>query len=203
MQQFDHIPNVSSGKLKYHGQAIQGQKKHQHQHSDAQMLDQTTSMSQYSHYVTEHSNVDVAILNTDSTSANQVPQLLVEYLSLEAPATTAGLAGSIQSWPGTLSPATGRKFFAHQDGYYTHEPSQGATHVLHSTSPMVEHGAQQPMVRYALQMPQHLAAVQAVPSQVPAAQQDEHWYNSLAYQPVTEGATIGRQPMYSSTVYDP
>ncbi|KAK6824714.1 C2H2 finger domain-containing protein [Apiospora arundinis] len=218
MQQFNHRHSVSSGPHEYHGQSIQEQQQqqahqhqHQHQHQQqqqqqhpgAQLLHRTTSMPQHSYYVTEHSNPGVATLNTNPMSAYQVPRQQVERLPLEIPYSAAGLAGSIQSSPSTFSPASGRSPSAHQDGFYTHQPAQTATYALHSTSPVVEHPPQQPMVQYAQQIPQPLPASQAVPSQAPAAQQEEHWYNGVAYQAPVEVATIGQLPTYGSGVYDP
>ncbi|KAK8106675.1 hypothetical protein PG999_010034 [Apiospora kogelbergensis] len=174
MHRFNHLDNVFSGQHEYHCQSIQGQQQHQHHDSSAQMLDQTTSMTQHSHYVTEHSNLGVAIPNTHPMLTYQMPRQQVKCLPLEVPYTATEPARSIQSSPSTVSP-----LFAHQDGYYTHQPFQTTTYDLLSTSPVVEHAPQQAIIPYAQQMLQPLPAAQAVPPQAPETQQYEDWYNGV------------------------
>ncbi|ORY64121.1 uncharacterized protein BCR38DRAFT_343283 [Pseudomassariella vexata] len=223
--QYGHRHNVSSGTAhEYHGQVVHDQppqQQHHHpqqpqQHPGSHMLHRTASMPQHSYYVTEHNNPGVATMNANPMpSAYQVPRQQVEGLPLDIPYSAAGINGSIQSSPGTFSPASGRSPSAQQEAFYTHQPAQGTTYGLQNASPVEQ---QQPMVQYAQQMSQQIQPPQSIPSQAPAPQpihqvqeqyqpsthqQEEHWYSSVPYQQPVEVATIGQLPTYGSGVYDP
>lgn len=215
--QYGHRHSISTGTPhEYHGQPVH---EPQQQHPGAHMLHRTSSMPQHSYYVTEHANPGVATMNTNQVQSYQVPRQHAERLPLDIPYNAATLSGSLQSSPGTFSPASGRSPSVHQDGFYTHQPAQTATYALQNTSPVVEHPPQ-PMVHYAQQMHQHIQPPpQHVPSQAPppqavhqvheqyqpaVPQQEEHWYQGMPYQAPVEVATIGQLPSYGSGgVYDP
>jgi metal regulatory transcription factor 1 len=203
-QQFAHRHSVStSGSHEYPHQAV-----HEAQHPSAHMLHRTASMPQHSYYVTEHSNPGVATMNTNPMPQYQVPRQQVERPLIEIPYSGPAMTGSIQSSPGTFSPASGRSPSVHQEGFYTHQPAQAATYALQNTSPVE---SQQPMVQY--QQMQQVQASQAAAQpvhqvqeqyQTSAPQREEQWYNGMPYQAPVEVATIGQLPSYGSGgVYDP
>ncbi|KAI0136966.1 hypothetical protein BJ170DRAFT_677827 [Xylariales sp. AK1849] len=203
-QPYAHRHSVSTGAAhEYHGQPVHEQQQHPGAHS----LHRTASMPQHSYYVTEHSNPGVATMNPHTMPGYQVPRQHVERLPLEIPYSAAALTGSIQSSPGTFSPASGRSPSVHQDGFYTHQPAQTATYALQNTSPVEPQP--QPIVQYAQPVPSQAPPAQPVHQlqeqyQPPAPHQEEQWYHGMPYQAPVEVTTIGQLPSYGSGgVYDP
>ncbi|KAK3683974.1 hypothetical protein B0T22DRAFT_267244 [Podospora appendiculata] len=217
----------------HHQPTIHEQPQQPQQHPGVHMLQRTASLPQHTYFVTEHNNPGVATMNTNPHPAaapihhqyqQQIQRQGVEQLPLEIPySNTSVMAASIQSSPSSFSAASGRSPST-QDGFYTHsQTAQAATYALHTASPVEQ---QQPqMVNFQSQMaPQAQVMQQSAPSQ-PAQQQQapppqqqpapEHyqpsqaqpeeqaWYNSVAYQPPVEVATITQIPTYGSNVYDP
>lgn len=221
---YGHRHTVSGGHHEYHGQPVHGQ------HPGVQMLHRTTGVPQ-TYYITEQNNPGIATMNTSAITQqyHQIPRQQVERLPLEIPYSAPAVTSSIQSSPGSFSPASGRSPST-QEGFYTHQATQAATYALHATSPVEQQQqTQQSMVSYPTPVPQQLnqqavgSPQQAVASQTqpqeppapaPATSEQQYqqsttqaeadqWYSNVPYQAPVEVATIGQLPTYGSGVYDP